>query len=86
MMFSIIYIIVLCSFILQVEGQSGTCTLTSDCVSGCCSTSGFCGFGPTFCGAGNCTSSCDAVAQCGRKLIDMLFSMDGNYHASLSDS
>jgi hypothetical protein len=23
-------------------------------------------FGPKFCGAGNCTSSCDAVAECGQ--------------------
>nr|POE65199.1 killer toxin subunits alpha/beta [Quercus suber] len=31
---------------------------------GCCSTSGFCGFGPSFCGSGNCTSSCNAQAEC----------------------
>ncbi|KAJ6032574.1 hypothetical protein N7540_003306 [Penicillium herquei] len=49
----------------HATAQTGTCSDTEDCVSGCCSTSGFCGFGPTFCGQGNCTSTCDAVAECG---------------------
>ncbi|KAL2825862.1 glycoside hydrolase superfamily [Aspergillus pseudoustus] len=45
--------------------SSGTCSPTQSCTSGCCSTSGFCGLGPEFCGQGNCTSSCDAKAECG---------------------
>jgi chitinase len=31
----------------------------------CCSKDGICGYGPTFCGAGNCTSNCNATAMCG---------------------
>lgn len=27
----------------------------------CCSTGGICGYGPTYCGNGNCTSNCDAL-------------------------
>ncbi|KAM7214561.1 Glycoside hydrolase superfamily, partial [Rhypophila decipiens] len=32
----------------------------------CCGTGGTCGYGPEFCGQGNCTSLCDAVAMCGQ--------------------
>ncbi|KAF2155198.1 glycoside hydrolase family 18 protein [Myriangium duriaei CBS 260.36] len=32
----------------------------------CCGTNGKCGFGPTYCGKGNCTSNCDALAMCGQ--------------------
>lgn len=48
------------------KGGSGTCSPKSKCVTGCCSTNGYCGFGPDFCGHGKCVSSCDAVAECGR--------------------
>ena len=34
------------------------------CTLGCCSNGGVCGLGPTFCGAGNCTSSCDQKSEC----------------------
>ena len=34
------------------------------CKLGCCSNGGVCGLGPTFCGAGNCTSSCDQKSEC----------------------
>ncbi|KAI1115462.1 glycoside hydrolase [Nemania sp. NC0429] len=44
---------------------AGACSPTSPCISGCCSSSGFCGFGPDFCGS-TCISSCDAVAECGK--------------------
>ncbi|CZR61249.1 uncharacterized protein PAC_11145 [Phialocephala subalpina] len=46
------------------SAQSGSCSDTSLCVSGCCNGE-YCGFGPTYCGTGNCTSSCDAIAECG---------------------
>ncbi|KAL6229089.1 hypothetical protein BDW75DRAFT_235460 [Aspergillus navahoensis] len=63
-------LLVLLSLFLQFwattnADSSGTCSPTQDCTSGCCSTSGFCGFGPEFCGQGNCTSTCDAKAECG---------------------
>ncbi|RDL41225.1 putative glycoside hydrolase family 18 protein [Venustampulla echinocandica] len=31
----------------------------------CCSKEGICGYGPSFCGDGNCTSLCNATAMCG---------------------
>jgi hypothetical protein len=34
-------------------------------VNSCCGTIGKCGYGPEFCGSGNCTSNCDALAMCG---------------------
>lgn len=51
----------------DTAGSSGTCSSTSKCVSGCCSKSGYCGFGPDFCGESICISDCDAQAECGRK-------------------
>ncbi|KAH8812727.1 chitinase [Xylogone sp. PMI_703] len=45
-----------------------TCTATQKCASGCCRLeadgTGNCGLGPTFCGKGNCTSTCDQKAEC----------------------
>ncbi|KAG7102489.1 Chitotriosidase-1 like protein [Verticillium longisporum] len=36
------------------------------CIDGsCCSKEKICGYGPSYCGAGNCTSQCDATAMCG---------------------
>ncbi|KAM7195912.1 hypothetical protein V8F20_007277 [Naviculisporaceae sp. PSN 640] len=36
------------------------------CVDGsCCSKDHICGFGPGYCGAGNCLSQCNATAMCG---------------------
>ncbi|KAL4734493.1 hypothetical protein BDV11DRAFT_212744 [Aspergillus similis] len=55
------------------SAQSGTCNATSECVSGCCSTSGYCGFGPSFCGDDVCVSSCDAVAECGQPCPSLHF-------------
>ena len=52
---------------LPLSFAQSTCSASSPCKQGCCSTSGNCGFGPAFCGAGNCTSTCNAQAQCGRK-------------------
>ncbi|CZR66788.1 uncharacterized protein PAC_16689 [Phialocephala subalpina] len=68
--------IFLFSFLVLSNAQ-GTCSSTTDCVSGCCNGE-FCGFGPTYCGAGNCTSSCDAVAECGP------YAPSGNYDCPLN--
>ncbi|KAJ6492287.1 hypothetical protein C8R45DRAFT_990838 [Mycena sanguinolenta] len=49
----------------------GSCTSTIPCSNGACcnGNSGYCGYGPDFCtptsAGGNCTSHCDAKAQCG---------------------
>ncbi|KAJ8124820.1 hypothetical protein O1611_g8820 [Lasiodiplodia mahajangana] len=45
----------------------GTCNPETPCPNGaCCGTiSGLCGYSPSECGAGNCSSNCDAKAECG---------------------
>ncbi|KAJ6477836.1 hypothetical protein C8R47DRAFT_1020145 [Mycena vitilis] len=45
----------------------GSCTPDIPCANGACCNgqSGFCGFGPKFCGSDVCTSNCDALAECG---------------------
>lgn len=48
------------------NSPDGSCSEDTPCTSGCCSKGGYCGFGPSFCGSGNCTSTCDAVAECGQ--------------------
>jgi hypothetical protein len=43
-----------------------SCGILHPCGNGaCCGESGFCGFGPTYCGTG-CTSNCNAKAPCGQ--------------------
>nr|KAI0406599.1 hypothetical protein F4802DRAFT_556676 [Xylaria palmicola] len=43
-----------------------TCGVGNPCRNGaCCGESGWCGYGPTYCGDG-CTSNCDAVSECGK--------------------
>ncbi|KAK3369407.1 hypothetical protein B0T24DRAFT_580387 [Lasiosphaeria ovina] len=43
-----------------------TCSAAAPCSNGaCCGVSGFCGYGPTYCGAG-CLGQCDATAECGQ--------------------
>ncbi|KAI4763235.1 glycoside hydrolase [Aureobasidium sp. EXF-3400] len=55
----------------QTSASSGptgeyTCGSGRPCANGaCCGESGYCGFGPTYCGKG-CTSNCDAKADCGQ--------------------
>lgn len=45
----------------------GTCNAQTPCENAaCCGTNGLCGYSPTECGAGNCTSNCDAKAECGQ--------------------
>lgn len=41
-----------------------TCSASSPCPEGCCSNFGNCGYGPDFCAATNCTSSCNVKSQC----------------------
>lgn len=50
-----------------LKREEYTCSASKPCLNeACCGISGWCGFGPTYCGAGNCTSSCDAKAPCGQ--------------------
>lgn len=48
-------------------GQGGyTCSRNQPCPNGaCCGVSGWCGYGPTYCGKG-CQSNCNAKAECGK--------------------
>lgn len=42
------------------------CSQSKPCSNGaCCGGSGYCGYGPTYCGSG-CVSNCGAVAECGK--------------------
>ena len=52
------------TFTLVTTAQDYTCADGRPCKLGCCSKYGVCGFGPTFCGKGNCTSTCDAKSEC----------------------
>jgi chitinase len=52
--------------ILSFTSAQYDCSESKPCKIGCCSKFGSCGFGPSFCGTGNCTSSCDALAECGQ--------------------
>ncbi|KAI0418524.1 family 18 glycosyl hydrolase [Xylaria grammica] len=55
------------SDLLARDLPTGTCNADTPCVNAaCCGTNGLCGYSPTECGAGNCTSNCDAKAQCGQ--------------------
>lgn len=49
------------------------CGPGAPCANGaCCSTSGYCAFGPEFCGADVCISNCEAKAECGQFAEDDL--------------
>lgn len=49
-----------------IAQQDAVCDTETPCKVGCCSKSGSCGFGPDWCGEGNCTSNCKAEAECGK--------------------
>ena len=46
---------------------TGTCNAQTECpIAACCGTNGLCGYSPSECGQGNCTSKCDSKAECGQ--------------------
>lgn len=45
--------------------QAAPCNALEPCKSGCCSSSGKCGFGDEFCKIG-CQGTCNATAECGK--------------------
>jgi hypothetical protein len=57
-------ILLLGVYLLVASAQDFTCGPDKPCALGCCSKTGVCGLGPTFCGPGNCTSSCNAKSEC----------------------
>jgi hypothetical protein len=59
-----LFLAVLTLFFSLSVAQDFSCSPTKPCPIGCCGNSGICGLGPTFCGAGNCTSTCDAKSDC----------------------
>ncbi len=57
------------SSVSLVRRQDYSCGPGRPCSNGaCCGGSGFCGYGPTYCGAG-CVSNCGAVAECGQNAV-----------------
>ena len=56
--------------VLQVQDlalPTGTCNAHTPCpITACCGTNGLCGYSPSECGKGNCTSKCDSKAECGQ--------------------
>ncbi|QRW14045.1 chitinase [Ceratobasidium sp. AG-Ba] len=53
-------------FLNGVYADDYSCSSSKPCPNGaCCGASGFCGYGPTYCGAG-CQSNCTATAECGQ--------------------
>lgn len=49
-----------------VKRDSYSCGKGKPCSNGaCCGGSGYCGYGPKYCGA-DCVSNCNAVAECGK--------------------
>lgn len=49
-----------------VRRDDFTCSSDNPCRNGaCCGKSGYCGYGPAYCGDG-CVSNCGAVAECGQ--------------------
>lgn len=56
---------------LEPRLATGACDDATPCTNGaCCSVSGFCGYSPAFCGSGNCTSNCNAKAECGEYAVE----------------
>ncbi|KFY76624.1 hypothetical protein V498_09544 [Pseudogymnoascus sp. VKM F-4517 (FW-2822)] len=55
-------------FAASIVCEEYHCTKDKKCESGCCRLepdgTGNCGLGPTFCGKGNCTSTCDEKSEC----------------------
>ncbi|ELR02726.1 hypothetical protein VC83_00837 [Pseudogymnoascus destructans] len=55
-------------FVAPIICEDYHCTKDKKCKSGCCRLepdgTGNCGLGPTFCGKGNCTSTCDEKSEC----------------------
>jgi hypothetical protein len=46
---------------------TGTCNAQTPCpIAACCGTNGLCGYSPSECGQGNCTSKCTSKAECGQ--------------------
>jgi chitinase len=55
------WLVLLCSL---SAAQDFSCSPDKPWSIGCCGNSNVCGLGPTFCGPGNCTSSCDQKSDC----------------------
>ncbi|CAE6441266.1 unnamed protein product [Rhizoctonia solani] len=57
---------ILTTLLAGVAADDYSCSAAKPCANGaCCGESGFCGYGPTYCGTG-CQSNCNAKAECGK--------------------
>ncbi|KAF8594968.1 hypothetical protein BDV93DRAFT_122313 [Ceratobasidium sp. AG-I] len=53
-------------FLTSAVADDYSCSAAKPCSNGaCCGVSGYCGYGPTYCGTG-CQSNCTATAECGQ--------------------
>ncbi|KAH6953868.1 chitinase [Ilyonectria sp. MPI-CAGE-AT-0026] len=60
----ILALVTLLTLFCQVSLQAETeCSKTKLCKAGCCSSAGFCGYGPDYCGKG-CLSTCTRKSDC----------------------
>ncbi|KAK0391598.1 hypothetical protein NLU13_1098 [Sarocladium strictum] len=55
-----LFLLVGCLIQLSIQQQ---CSASKHCPEGCCSSAGYCGYGPDYCGKG-CQSTCDRKSQC----------------------
>ncbi|KAF8676563.1 hypothetical protein RHS04_06491 [Rhizoctonia solani] len=59
-------LVTVASLFNSVYGDDYSCSAAKPCSNGaCCGASGYCGYGPTYCGTG-CQSNCTATAECGQ--------------------
>ncbi|KAF8750314.1 hypothetical protein RHS01_09455 [Rhizoctonia solani] len=59
-------LVTVASLFNSVYGDDYSCSAAKPCSNGaCCGVSGYCGYGPTYCGTG-CQSNCTATAECGQ--------------------
>jgi hypothetical protein len=64
------YLSVNSSLIVTRALPTGTCNADTPCpIAACCGKNGLCGFSPSECGQGNCTSKCDSKADCGQYAV-----------------
>lgn len=54
------------SNVILLQRDTYQCSSSNPCSNGaCCGASGYCGYGPTYCGSG-CVSNCNATSECGQ--------------------
>ncbi|KAH6608262.1 chitinase (class v) [Trichoderma cornu-damae] len=57
------FAVLICCLLQLSLQQEPQCSGSKLCPEGCCSSAGFCGYGPDYCGKG-CQSTCDSKSEC----------------------